>query len=356
MAEDGKARPHARPSYHGVLSIAGSWHCWPDVILVGDMGGTKTTLALVDAARPLAVEHTTTVASRDHATAADLIGTYAEPHRARIHAACIGVPGPVIGDTAKATNLPWMIRRDDIAERLGGIPVMLLNDLEACGWGLALLPPDRFAVLQDGVPDARGNRALIAAGTGLGEAGLFWDGTRHVPFASEGGHADLAPRTPREVRLLEFLAQRHGHVSWERAVSGGGLLNIFEFLREAEGMAVPAALAEALLREREHDPAVVSGAALAERAPIAVEALDMFTRLFGAEAGNLALKLKATAGVYLAGGIAPKILPKLQDGTLVAAFVDKGRFRELLQGIPVRVVLDQATALYGAARFAAEHC
>ncbi len=259
----------------------------------------------------------------------------------------------MIGDAAKATNLPWTIRREDIARCLGGVPVSLLNDLEAFGWGLALLPPDRFAVLQDGARDAHGNAALIAAGTGLGEAGMFWDGTRHVPFASEGGHADLAPRTAREVKLLEFLAQRYGHVSWERAVSGPGLVNIFEFLRAVEGMAVPTALAEA---ETEHDPAVVSTAALVERAPIAVEALDMFTRLFGAEAGNLALKLKATGGVYLAGGIAPKILPKLQDGTFVAAFVDKGRFRELLQGIPVRVVLDESTALYGAARYAAEHC
>jgi glucokinase len=328
----------------------------PGVILVGDIGGTKATLALVDAARPLAVEEKATLASRDHASAADLVRSYADQHRGRIHAASLGVPGPVIDDAAKTTNLPWTIVGADIARSLGGAPVMLLNDLEAFGWGIALLPADRFALLQEGASDARGNGALIAAGTGLGEAGLFWDGTRHIPFASEGGHTDFAPRTPREVRLLEFLARRHGHVSWERAVSGPGLVNVFEFLRDAEGMAVPKELAEALAREPEHDPALVSTAALAERAPIAVEALDLFTRLYGAEAGNLALKLVATGGVYLTGGIAPKILPKLKDGTFIAAFLDKGRFRWLLEKIPVRVVLDEATALYGAAHYAAERC
>jgi glucokinase len=326
------------------------------VILVGDIGGTKATLALVHADRPLAVEDRVTVASRDHGSAADLVAAYAGGRAGRIQAACLGVPGPVVDGIAKTTNLPWTIRRDDVAKRLGGVRVMLLNDLEAFGWGVGILPPERLAVLQQGNRRAEGNGALIAAGTGLGEAGLFWDGTRHVPFASEGGHADFAPRTPREIRLLEFLTRRHGHVSWERVVSGGGLVNVFDFLHEVEGMPVPAALADAVAAaDQAQDPAVISQAALAERAPIAVEALDLFARLFGAEAGNLALKLKATGGVYLAGGIAPKILPKLEDGAFLAAFVDKGRFRELLQGIPVRVVLDEATALYGAARWAAEH-
>jgi len=235
------------------------------------------------------------------------------------------------------------------------VPVMLLNDLEAFGWGVGILPAERFAVLQEGARDARGNGALIAAGTGLGEGGLFWDGARHVPFASEGGHADFAPRTSRETRLLEFLTKRYGHVSWERVASGGGLVNLFDFLHEVEGMDVPPALADALAREKLHDPAIISSAALAEHAPIAVEALDLFARLLGAEAGNLALKLLATGGVYLAGGIAPKILPKLQDGAFVAAFAEKGRFKSLLEGIPVRVVLDDTTALYGAARYAAEN-
>ena len=327
-----------------------------EVILVGDIGGTKATLAMADVARPRAVEDRTTVVSADHASAADLVGEYAEGRRGKIRAACLGVPGPVIGGAAKATNLPWTIRGQDIAERLGGVPVMLLNDLEAFGWGLPVLAPESFAVLQEGAKDAQGNGALIAAGTGLGEAGLFWDGSRHRPFASEGGHADFAPRTPREIRLLEFLAKRWGHVSWERVASGHGLLNLFEFLRDGEAMPVPPALAEALERgTTTQDPALISAAALAERAPIAVEALDLFARLLGAEAGNLALKLKATGGVYLGGGIAPKILPKLRDGTFMAAFVDKGRFADMLRAIPVRVVLDTYTALYGAARYAAEN-
>ena len=328
----------------------------PHVILVGDIGGTKATLGLADADRPLDIEERETVASADHGSAADLVAAYADRRRGRIRAACLGVPGPVIGDAAKATNLPWTIRRRDLVTRLGGIPVALLNDLEAFGWGIAALPADRFAVLQEGAAGAQGNGALIAAGTGLGEAGLFWDGTRHVPFASEGGHASFAPGTPRDIRLLEFLAKRHGHVSWERVASGPGLQNVFEFLHEVEGMPVPPALAAALARETAHDPAIISAAALAERAPIAVEALDTFARLLGAEAGNLALKLTATGGVFLTGGIAPKILPKLRDGTFVAAFADKGRFADLLRAVPVRVVLDETTALYGAARYAAEHC
>jgi glucokinase len=326
-----------------------------EVILVGDIGGTKATLALAHADQPLAVEDRQTVASRDHATAGELIGAYADGRRGKIEAACFGLPGPVIGDTAKATNLPWTIHRQEIAKLLGGVPVLLLNDLEAFGWGVGILPAERFAVLQEGARGAEGNGALIAAGTGLGEGGLFWDGRRHVPFASEGGHADFAPRTAQEVRLLEFLTKRFGHVSWERVASGGGLVNLFDFLRDVEGMAVPPALAEALEREARNDPALISQAALAERAPIAVEALDLFARLLGAEAGNLALKVLATGGVYLAGGIAPKILPKLQDGAFIAAFVDKGRFEPLLKDIPVRVVLDDTTALYGAARYAAEN-
>jgi glucokinase len=327
-----------------------------EVILVGDIGGTKAALALADVARPRALEDRTTVASADHASAADLVGEYAEARRGKIRAACLGVPGPVIGDAVKATNLPWIIRAADIAQRLGGVPVMLLNDLEAFGWGLPALPAESFAVLQEGAKDAQGNAALIAAGTGLGEAGLFWDGSRHRPFASEGGHEDFAPRMARDIRLLEFLAKRYGHVSWERVASGHGLINLFEFLRDGEGLPVPPSLAEALERGTvTQDPALISAAALAERAPIAVEALDLFARFLGAEAGNLALKMKATGGVYLGGGIAPKVLPKLQDGTFTSAFADKGRFADMVRAIPVRVVLDTETALYGAARYAAEN-
>jgi glucokinase len=324
------------------------------VILVGDIGGTKATLALAPLGAPLALDRQATVASRDYGSAAELVGAYADAQRVPLEAACLGVPGPVIGDTVRTTNLPWVISRDRIREQLDGVPVTLLNDLEAFAWGLSLLPADRFAVLHAGARDAAGNAAVIAPGTGLGEAGMFWDGRRHVPFASEGGHADLAPRSARESRLLEFLARRFGHVSWERAVSGPGLVNLFEFLRDVEGMAVPEPLAQALAEEETHDAAILSAAALGPRTPIAVEALDLFTRLLGAEAGNLALKLKATGGVYVGGGIAPKVLPKLQDGTLVASFLDKGRFRDMLAGVPVRVVLDSSTALYGAGAYVAE--
>jgi glucokinase len=320
------------------------------VILGGDIGGTKSRLALFHADRPLEPFEPATLASADFPALGDLLATVTGRYRERIDAACLGVPGPVVGDRVQATNLPWVIDREALSRRLGGIPVFLLNDLEAFAHGIGLLPPDRLAVLQDGAADAEGNAGVIAAGTGLGEAGLVWDGRRHVPFAAEGGHADFAPRSEREIALLRYLRQRYDHVSYERVVSGPGLVNVVEFLRDVEGQAVPPPLAAAIARR---DPAPVSAAALAGEAPIAGAALDIFVSVYGAEAGNLALKLKATAGIYVGGGIAPQILPKLRDGTFRAAFAAKGRFSTLLAAVPVRVVLDPGTALYGAARHAA---
>jgi glucokinase len=212
-------------------------------------------------------------------------------------------------------------------------------------------PESQLEVLNPGRAVAHANAAVIAAGSGLGEAGLVWDGTRHRPFASEGGHTDFAPRSDRELGLLHHLARRYGHVSYERIVSGPGLVEIVGYLRDVERLAVPAALADAL--GTDDAAAAISAAALAGGTPIATVALDLFVDVYGAEAGNLALKLKALAGVYVGGGIAPKILPKLRDGTFRAAFVDKGRFGALLADVPVRVVLEQRTGLFGAAAYAA---
>jgi glucokinase len=230
--------------------------------------------------------------------------------------------------------------------------VGLINDLEANAWGIATLSSDDIAVLNPGESDGAGNLALISAGTGLGQAGLHWDGTRYRPFASEGGHVDFAPRNRLEMDLLEFLLRQFPRVSYERVVSGPGLQNIYRFLRETGRGDEPPWLAARL---REQDPnAVVAQAALSGESALCVQALDLFVALYGAAAGNLALTLLATGGVYLGGGIAPKILPKLKDPIFLNAFFTKGRLRPLLETVPVRVILNDQTALFGAARYALE--
>jgi len=320
------------------------------MLLCGDIGGTKTVLGLFERARPYEPVTLATFPSLGPERLDDLLDAFLAREPVRVEAACFGVAGPVIGERVAATNLPWVVDAAALRARLGGAPVFLLNDLEALAYGVALVPEARLAFLNPGQAGLGGNAAVIAAGTGLGEAGLFWDGSRHLPFASEGGHADFAPRSAREIELLRYLLGRYDHVSYERLLSGPGLVHIFQFLYDAEGHEVPEALTAALGGA---DPAAaIVAAALGSGTPIAAAALDLFVSIYGAEAGNLALKLKATAGVYVGGGIAPKILPKLQDGTFRAAFLAKGRFARLLTDIPVRVVLDERTALYGAARYA----
>jgi glucokinase len=238
-----------------------------------------------------------------------------------------------------------------VATALGVDRALVINDLEATAWGLSVLPPTDLAVLQAGRPAATGNAAVIAAGTGLGEAGLVWDGRRHRPFASEGGHADWAPQDELQLDLWRFLAVERGHVSVERVLSGPGLHNIYRFLRDARGLAEPAWLADAL---REGPPApVISRAALEGRSELCARALDTFVAIYGAEAGNLGLRVLATAGVYVGGGIAPQILPALQRPGFLEAFRAKGRLRPLLEAMPVRVVLNDQAGLVGAARRAA---
>ena len=319
------------------------------MLLGGDIGATKTTLALFDAGRLLAPEQQETHPSHSFRSLEEIVAAYVAAHRPHVDAACFGIAGPVLGTRVVTTNLPWVVDAGVLRQQLGGAPVLLLNDIEALAYGVLVLPGDRLEVLNPG-QDVTGNVAVIAAGTGLGEGGLVWDGARHVAIASEGGHADFGPRTEREIALLRYLGARHPHVSWEHVVCGPGLVNCFEFLRDEVKLPVPAALASAVAAE---GAAAVSVAALAGRDEIAVAALDLFTGCYGAEAGNLALKLKATGGVYVGGGIAPKILPKLRDGTFRRAFLAKGRFADFLAAIPVRAILDDRTALYGAARQAA---
>ena len=316
------------------------------MILAGDIGATTTRLALFESAgtEPVALEK---FQSRSHSGLEEMLGAFLAAHRAHIHAACFGVAGPVHDGRTEIVNLAWPVDARAIARVLGLPGVGLLNDLEANAYGIDALGPDDFGMLNPGSPDAAGNQAVISAGTGLGEAGILRVGDRSYIIASEGGHADFAPRSELEVDLWRWVTTRCGHTSYERVCSGMGLVNIYEFLRERSGETEPDWLREEMV---EHDSAaVISSTALDDREPVCTEALDLMVSILGAEAGNLALKLMALGGVYLGGGIAPRILPKLQDGGFMQAFADKGRFVEMLSGIPVRVILNDHTALLGAA-------
>ncbi len=309
------------------------------MILAGDIGGTSTRLALFEpegrTLRSVAEQH---YPSRNYRGLSEIVRTFTAAHSQPIEDAAFGIAGPVREGRVETPNLPWVVEAAALATQLALPRVTLLNDLEANAWGVFTLAEDDFATLKVGAPARDGNAAIISAGTGLGEAGYHAHGSSLHPFASEGGHAD---------ELFRWLHRRHGHVSWERVVSGPGLVNIFTFLHEAKRGEVSVALAEAM---REGDPAaVISKAALDESSDLAVAALDLFVASYGSEAGNLALKMKATRGVWIGGGIAPRILPRLQRPGFLEAFHDKGRFRAFLEAIPVRVILNDRTALRGAA-------
>jgi glucokinase len=302
-------------------------------------------VALFHAAPAGLVEPTAaeTVSNAGHAGLAEVLEPFVRRAGA-VEAACLGVAGPVADGRAHMPNLGWTIDARELSARLGVPRIVVLNDLEATAYGIAALGPAGTVTLNAGLPAAEGNRALIAAGTGLGEALLVWDGTRHVVSASEGGHAEFGPRNAEQIAILERLIARFGHVSYERLVSGPGLANVYDALDEAEDPAVAARLASANDRS-----AAITVAALASASARCVRALDVLVDVYGAEAGNLALKGLARGGVWVGGGIAPKILPKLRDGRFLAAFCDKGRFADLLRSIPVHVILDERTALRGAA-------
>lgn len=325
----------------------------PLPILAGDIGGTKTRLALFDVdGTALESRLEQTFASRDHDSLDAIIRLFLDRYKTTaLEAACFGIAGPVSGGRVDATNLPWHIDAADLSSRFHIPRVHLLNDLEANAWGIQALGREDIHELHSGHPGATGNAAVIAAGTGLGEAGMYWDGQRLRPFATEGGHTEFAPNSDQEVELLRFLKRRFDHVSWERVVSGPGLVHIHQFLIGRQDRPPPQWLSEAM---RSGDAAAaISAAAQAGTDPVCEQALALFVRLYGAEAGNLALKQMARGGLYLGGGIAPKILQPLQQGGFLEAFFDKGRMRPLLESIPVRVILNDRTALYGPALFAA---
>jgi glucokinase len=322
-----------------------------DAILAGDIGGTNTRLAIIDFVKGrfnfLAEE---TFASREEPGLESAIRKFLSSHPCSIKRACFGVAGPVRNGRCEATNLPWIIDTHEIARQFNIPRVDLLNDLEINANGIAALETKDFDVLNQGTHDPQGNRAVISAGTGLGEAGLFFTDGEYRAFASEGGHADFAPRNHLEIGLLDYLLKRYPRVSIERIISGPGLFNIYQYLRDQGRADEPGWLVNQMRHKA--PPVVITENALNGKSSLCVAAVDLFVSLYGAEAGNLALKIMATGGVYLGGGIAPKIIPKLREPVFMNAFTAKGRMKPLLQAIPVRVIINPRTALIGAARHA----
>ena len=322
------------------------------MILAGDIGGTNTRLAYFSAEQErVRLVDCEVFPSRKYAALEDVLAEFAGSRKLPVERACFGVAGPVKRGRCVTSNLPWEVDARLLARQLDLETTLLINDLEANAYGIAALGPEDFVVLNEGEANATGNAALISAGTGLGEAGLHWERGRHAPFASEGGHVDFAPRNELEVELLFYLLRKHKRVSYERVLSGPGLYNIYQFLRDSGRGEEPPSLAEKL---RDKDPApIISQAALDGSSDLCVRALDMFVSLYGAEAGNLTLKLMATGGLYIGGGIAPRIIAKLRGPTFWTAFTTKGRLSPLLEATPVRVIMNDRTALLGAARLAA---
>lgn len=326
------------------------------MILAGDIGGTNARLALYDVQNEgFQLVKTGVFPSQHYPGLEKIVAEFVTSAGVHPAKACFGIAGPVTNGRVVTSNLPWVIEARVLANELSIPRADLINDLEATGWGIGALSADDLVTLNDVSgktgTTATGNIALIAAGTGLGEGGLYWDGVRHHVFASEGGHCDFGPLDDIQVELFEYLRKRYEHVSYERVLSGPGLVNIFEFLRDTGRGTAPDWLTVEMVEA--DAAAAISRAGLSGKCSMCDQALDILVAIFGAEAGNLGLKLKATGGVFLAGGIAPKILPKLQTHAFLEAFLSKGRMRRLMEIMPVSVITNDKLALLGAARFAA---
>ena len=321
------------------------------LVLAGDIGGTSARLAYFAAEEgklaPLAEGR---FPSREAGSLTEIVCRFAEEHRLVAERACFGIAGVVREGRVRTPNLPWSVDAFELAQALALPGVQLINDLEANAYGIDLLGEGDLAVLNPGIHDPAGTIAVISAGTGLGEAFAYWDGSAHQPLPSEGGHADFAPRNEMETELLLFLRAEYGRVSTERVVSGPGLRNIYRFLRDVRHLPETPAVAEEM--RQSDSAAAITRAALAGTCALCGQTLDLFVSLYGAEAGNVALRYLATGGVYLGGGIAPKIVERLKGPPFMMAFSAKGRLSPLLETIPVRVILNDRTALLGAGRCA----
>jgi glucokinase len=321
------------------------------MLIAGDIGGTKTLLALYvpesGARRPIAQAE---FHSADYHSLEDIVRAFIERTNRPVEAACFDVAGPVIDGRAHLTNLPWVLDEGMMQQTLNLKRVMLLNDLKAVAYAVPHLLPEDVHTINEGRAEPHGSMAVIAPGTGLGEAFSIWNGSKYIACSSEGGHADFAPTDETQAALRHYLSDRYGHVAYERVCSGSGLPNIYDFLRDSKFAPEPVAFAAILAQARDRTPIIIQAALQDPLDALCAASLDLFVSILGAEAGNLALKVLATGGVYLGGGIPPRILSHLDDGRLMRAFVSKGRFADLLSKVPVKVITTQA-ALLGAALY-----
>jgi len=322
------------------------------MILAGDIGGTNARLAYFQPQNgrfQLVSERV--FPSREHQGLGEIVTQFLNESGTRPEAACFGIAGPVRNGRVETSNLPWVIEQAVLANQIHLAATLLINDLEASAWGIGALGMEDLVTLNPGAGSVAGNQAVVAPGTGLGEAGLFWDGSRHHVFACEGGHTDFAPRGELQIELLRFLAKQFGHVSYERILSGPGLVKIYEFLCVSGYGKASGELGAAM--QSGDRAATISRAALSGSDSLASKALDLWIAVYGAEASNLALKIMSTGGLFLTGGISPKILPRLEASLFMEAFLDKGRMRPLVEAMPVHVVTNEKAGLLGAARCAA---
>jgi glucokinase len=321
------------------------------MILVGDIGGTRTRLAAFQTeGNRLETVVEKTYPSQEYGGLSEILPQFIRGEGIAVHSACFGVAGPVRAGRSKISNLPWTIDSRELAKQLKLNSVGLLNDLEAYAYGIDALQSADFVTISEGSEDAEGNRAVISARTGLGVAGLYWDGFRHHPFACEGGHADFAPRNDLQMELLIYLQKKYGRISCERLLSGPGIRNIYEFLRDTHKADEPEWLRDQL--KAAHDPSpIISQLALEGKAAICDHTLATFVSIFGAETGNCALRYMTTGGIFIGGIIAAKIVDKMKDPIFMKSFLDKGRMEALLRDMPVKVIVNDNCGLIGAARY-----
>ncbi len=321
----------------------------PIKVLAADIGGTKTNIALFEAqGTNIRLIDKQKYASKDYNSFADIVKEFCED-TSLINSMCIGIAGPVIEGKCHATNLEWSIDIEDLKHDLKIDKISLLNDLEINAYGLASLSDDQCLTIAEGISPFDGNAALISPGTGLGEAGLFWDGKLYHPFATEGGHSDFCPRSNTDIELLSYLNQKFDRVSWERLVSGQGIHNIFQYLRDAKNEFVPDWLNENI---QKGDPGKAISEGRIQNVPICIRTIDLFIKYLAVESANLALKLKATGGIFIGGGIVPKIIEEVKRSDFQEHFLHAGRLRPLMEEVPIRVILNDHTALMGAAYYA----
>lgn len=317
--------------------------------LAGDVGGTKTILALYSTdAGPDQPIHRTVFPSQDFNSLQAIIQEYLADKNVTVHGASFGIAGPVREDRVQATNLPWVIEAGKLKENLAGATIWLLNDLSATAKAVTYLSPEDIHTLKTGTPEANGAIGVIAPGTGLGEAILIWDGKRYKAFPSEGGHSNFGPANPLEVELLSYLLPRLGHISYENVCSGIGIPNLYSFLRDIKQLPEPEWLREAISNASDPVP-IIAQTAQDGKSDLCVQTMELFFSILANEAGNMALNIFATGGIYLGGGIPPRILPMIDSQAFSAAFVSKGRFEKLLSAVPIYVILKRDAALYGAA-------